>query len=74
VHASRHLVLTVALVAAVAIAAVGANLALLSSTQDSSDPVGRLSPRAVFSKQTEPAARPAPASDRSERRTGQPDD
>lgn len=51
--ASRQLVLTLALVAVVAIAAVAANLALLRSTQDSSNPVGRLSPRAVFSSQTE---------------------
>ena len=45
----RRLILTIALVAAIAAAATLANLALLSSTQDSSDPVGRLSPRAVFS-------------------------
>ena len=51
--ASRQLVLTLALVTVVALAAVVANLALLRSTQDSSDPVGRLSPRAVFSSPTE---------------------
>ena len=52
--ASRQLVLTLALVTVVAVAAVVANLALLRSTQDSSDPVGRLSPRAVFSSPSEP--------------------
>jgi hypothetical protein len=40
------MILVVALVAA---AAAAVNLALLRSTQDSTDPVGRLSPRAVFS-------------------------
>ena len=44
----RQIVLTVALVAVVAIVAVVANLALLRSTEDTGDPVGRLSPRAVF--------------------------
>ena len=58
--ASRQLVLTVALVAVVAIVAAVANLALLRSTEDSSDPVGRLSPRVVFSSSTEPAADTTP--------------
>ena len=53
--AARQLVVTLALVAVVAIAAVAANLALLRSTADSSDPVGHLSPRVVFSSPTEPA-------------------
>ena len=50
---SRQLALTLALVTLVALAAVAANLALLRSTQDSSDPVGRLSPRAVFTSTTD---------------------
>ena len=37
-----------ALVLALAVAATAANLFLLRLTQDSSDPVGRLSPRAAF--------------------------
>jgi hypothetical protein len=52
VRASHQLVLTFLLVAVVAGVAVVANLFLLRSTQDSSDPVGRLSPRAVFSTPT----------------------
>jgi hypothetical protein len=72
----RQLALTVALVTVVALAAVVANLALLRSTQDSSDPVGRLSPRAVFS--TTPATgngqstTPSGGSDR--QHEGEPDD
>ena len=58
----RQLVLTFALVAVVALAAVFANLALLRSTEDSSDQVGRLSPRVVFSSSTEPSPDTSPAS------------
>ena len=58
---ARQLVLTLALVAVVALAAVVANLALLRSTEDSSDQVGRLSPRAVFSLSTEPSRDTSPA-------------
>jgi len=71
---SRQLVLTLALVAVVAIAAVVANLALLRSTEDSSDPVGRLSPRVVFSVPTEPAtATTTPVTGRPDE-GGEPDD
>ena len=38
------------LVVAVAVAGIAFNLALLRLTQDSSDPVGKLSPRAVFNR------------------------
>ena len=58
---ARQLVVTLALVAVVAIAAVAANLALLRSTEDSSDPVGHLSPRVVFSAPTEPAIDTTPS-------------
>jgi len=59
VHGSRSTVAAAALVAALAVAGAGANLFLLRLTQDSSDPVGRLSPRTVF---TSPAVTtPAPA-------------
>ena len=44
----RRIAVTILVVAVVAVAAAAANLALLRSTQDSTDPVGRLSPRAVF--------------------------
>jgi hypothetical protein len=47
-----------ALVLALAVAGTATNLFLLRLTQDSSDPVGRLSPRAVF---TAPATTPSPA-------------
>lgn len=40
------------LVAAVAAAGIALNFALLGLTQDESDPVGRLSPRAVFDRGT----------------------
>lgn len=38
------------LVVAVAAAGIAFNLALLGLTQDNSDPVGKLSPRAVFDR------------------------
>jgi len=78
VHASRQLVLTLVLVAGVAVAAVVANLALLRTAQNSSDPVGRLSPRAVFSTQA-PTTSTTPANTTSSddgrgRHSGEPDD
>jgi hypothetical protein len=44
--------LPIALVLVLALGAVVANLALLRSTEDASEPVGRLSPRAVFADAT----------------------
>ena len=44
----RRIAVSILVVAMLAVAAAAANLALLRSTQSSSDPVGRLSPRAVF--------------------------
>jgi hypothetical protein len=52
-RAPRWLVVALAL-AALAAAGVGANLYLLGLTQDSGEPVGRLSPRAVFPTTTTP--------------------
>lgn len=54
--------LAAVLVALLAVAGTAANLFLLRLTQDSSDPVGRLSPRAVFStpETTSPAPAPPP--------------
>jgi hypothetical protein len=49
-----------ALVLALAVAGTAANLFLLRLTQDSSDPVGRLSPRAVFTAPATTAPSPAP--------------
>jgi len=43
------------LLAAVAAAGIALNFGLLRLTQESNDPVGKLSPRAVFSEQTSPA-------------------
>jgi len=53
--------LGVLLVAAVAVAGIALNFTLLRLTQDAHDPVGKLSPRAVFSSRE--ATTPAPASD-----------
>lgn len=76
--ATRQLALTIALVALVALAAVVANLALLRSTEDSSDPVGRLSPRAVFSTPADTSHGSGtvtkPADDGGGRHSGEPDD
>lgn len=44
------------LLAAVAAAGIALNFGLLRLTQESNDPVGKLSPRAVFSEQTTPPA------------------
>ena len=49
-----------ALVLALAVASTAANLFLLRLTQDSSDPVGRLSPRAVFTVPATTTPAPAP--------------
>ena len=76
--AARQLVITLALVAVVALAAVVANLALLRSVEDSSEPVGRLSPRAVFSAPTETSTDnghgPTPSVTSGRRDEGEPDD
>jgi hypothetical protein len=48
------------LVALLAIAATAGNFFLLRLTQDSTDPVGRLSPRAVFSTPNSPSHTQAP--------------
>ncbi len=55
------MVAAVALVVALAVAGTAANLFLLRLTQNSSDPVGRLSPRAVFSSPTTTSLSPTPA-------------
>ncbi len=55
------MVAAVALVVALAVAGTAANLFLLRLTQSSSDPVGRLSPRAVFSSPTTTSLSPTPA-------------
>ncbi len=78
---SRLLVVVLSL-AALAAAGVGANLYLLGLTGDTGEPVGRLSPRAVFpapkattppgTTQSGPAA-PTPGDDRA-RGERQPDD
>jgi hypothetical protein len=47
--------LGVLLVGAVAVAGIALNFTLLRMTQDAHDPVGKLSPRAVFSGSTEPS-------------------
>jgi len=47
-------------VAVVAVAAAAGNFFLLRLTQDSSDPVGRLSPRAVFSTPESTTPSPPP--------------
>jgi hypothetical protein len=49
-----------ALVLALAVAGTATNLFLLRLTQDSSDPVGRLSPRAVFTTPATTTPPPAP--------------
>jgi hypothetical protein len=65
----------VALVLALAVAGTAANLFLLRLTQDSSDPVGRLSPRAVFTTPatTTPALPPAPVTTTGEQHHGADD-
>jgi hypothetical protein len=50
--------LGILLVGAIAIAGIALNFTLLRLTQDAHDPVGKLSPRAVFSGRTTPAAPP----------------
>ena len=44
----QRAVLGAVLLAAVAVAGIALNFALLRLTQDANDPVGKLSPRAVF--------------------------
>ena len=56
----RSAVVAAVLVALLAVAGTAANLFLLRLTQDSSDPVGRLSPRAVFSSPATTSPAPAP--------------
>lgn len=53
----QRIVVGVLLVTAVAVAGIVANFALLRLTQQSNDPVGKLSPRVVF-----PQVRPQPIS------------
>lgn len=60
VRPSSKSVVAVLLVALVAILGIAANFALLGLTQDSHDPVGRLSPRATVGGDTSP--RPSPSS------------
>jgi hypothetical protein len=48
VRAWQRVVLGVLLVGAIAIAGIALNFSLLRLTQDSHDPVGKLSPRSVF--------------------------
>ena len=69
----RQIVLTVALVAVVAVVAVAANLALLRSTEDRGDPVGHLSPRAVFTGNGSSTV-PAVSSSDGRHSSGTPDD
>jgi anti-sigma factor RsiW len=56
----RSIFLATALVVVLAVAGTAANLWLLRLTQDTSDPVGRLSPRAVFPAPTQPRQAPVP--------------
>jgi hypothetical protein len=51
VRSWRRAVLGVVLVGAIAIAGIALNFTLLRLTQDAHDPVGKLSPRAVFAPQ-----------------------
>ncbi len=48
VRSWQRIVLGAFVVALVALAGIAANFALLGLTQDANDPVGKLSPRAVF--------------------------
>jgi hypothetical protein len=56
----RSMFVAMALVVVLAVAGTAANLFLLRLTQDTSDPVGRLSPRAVFPTPTQPQQAPTP--------------
>jgi len=60
VQRHRSIVVGVLLVALLAVAATAGNFFLLRLTQDSTDPVGRLSPRAVFSTPESTAPTPSP--------------
>jgi hypothetical protein len=51
VHAWQRILLGSLLIVAVGVAGIALNFALLGLTQDSNDPVGKLSPRAVFTDQ-----------------------
>jgi hypothetical protein len=55
----QRAVLGVLLVGALAVAGIALNFTLLRLTQDANDPVGKLSPRAVFAPTT--ATTPAPS-------------
>jgi hypothetical protein len=57
------------LVAAVAAAGIALNFALLGLTQEDSDPVGKLSPRAVFAGSTGTTTSPAATTDDDDRTT-----
>ena len=52
VHTWQRTLLGALLVGAVAVAGIALNFTLLRLTQDAHDPVGRLSPRAVFTRTT----------------------
>ncbi len=54
------------LVGAVAAAGIALNFTLLRLTQDAHDPVGKLSPRAVFSEQTQTITTPVITTTRSD--------
>ena len=60
VRAWQRFLLGSLLVAAVAVAGIALNFALLDATQTSNDPVGKLSPRAVFHRgnETPPSSTP----------------
>jgi hypothetical protein len=56
----RRAVLGVLLVGALAVAGIALNFTLLRLTQDANDPVGKLSPRAVFAPTTTTTPTPTP--------------
>ena len=72
-HGLRSALVAVALVAVLAAAGTATNLFLLRLTQDSSDPVGRLSPRAIFPEPAKAAPTPAPTPAPGEHRHGADD-
>ena len=58
VRAWQRILLGGILVGAVAVAGIALNFALLGLTQTSNDPVGKLSPRAVFERDATPTPSP----------------